>query len=327
MVSINQKGLAEHLGISRSLVSMALANSPLVAEETKRRVEVAAAELGYVRDLGAATLAGGRATVVGVLVPNLRNSFFEGIVEPIERYAEANGLTALMATTGSVLDTTSSYRERERRVVRKLRELRAAGMIVITPAGSVRTLHEYARLFPAIVIGSQKIGGMADTVHVSEPAAAELIVARALERGATRIANLAISVTGHDDSIAYRAFCLEEAARGKLKYLRLSTVDAAVRLATGADRLAIAAHNDQIAINLVAALRAVSIRVGQRVQVIGFDDTHLAQMPEFDLTSISQNSPLMAQEAVQLLLSRLENPKLRGREVVVAPMLSVRSSG
>nr|WP_300146425.1 LacI family DNA-binding transcriptional regulator [Propionicimonas sp.] len=326
MSTINQKGLADHLGISRSLVSMALSDSPLVAEETKKRVLAAAAELGYVRDVSAASLAGGRAMAVGVLLPNLRNSFFEGILEPIERLAEVHGLLTLITHTGGTQDATSNYRERERRLVRRLRELRTAGLIAVTPASSARTLQEYARQLPTVVIGARRVGGLADTVHVDEPAAAALIVERALRRGSTRIASLGVWVTGRE-TIEYRNSCLEQAAAGRLEYSQLDSVEAAVALAGGAAPLTIAAHNDQIAINLITALRGAGVGVGDRVQVIGFDDTHLAEMPQFSLTSVNQNAQEMGAKAVQLLLDRLESPDRSAREVIVEPFLTIRNSG
>ncbi|MDR1118072.1 MAG: LacI family transcriptional regulator [Bifidobacteriaceae bacterium] len=320
---MTQKGLARELGVSRSLVSMALADSPSVADQTKERVKAAAARLGYVRDLGAAALAGGGSAIAAVLLPDLRNPFFEGLVDSIERYAAARGLLAVVATA-------ANDPPRERQTVAGLQRLRPAGLIAVSPAATVATLREYARDLPTAVIGVQAVGGQVDVAHVDEAAAAALIAGRALAWGATRLAQLAPSAAGRDNAVAFRRAAARRAAGDAgLEYLELESVPEAVALARGGPgrNLAIAAHNDFTAVNLVAALRASGIAPGRAVGVIGFDDTYLARLPEFSLTSVDQGAEALGAAAVEFVTSRLEAPGAPGRELVAPPSLSVRDSG
>ena len=82
-----QSDVARLAGVSRGLVSLALSGSPMVAEDSRRRILAAAEELGYTRDLGAATLAAGRSQVLGVVLPDLRNPFFEDLIDALQRRA------------------------------------------------------------------------------------------------------------------------------------------------------------------------------------------------------------------------------------------------
>jgi DNA-binding LacI/PurR family transcriptional regulator len=322
---VTQKELANRLGVSRSLVSMALSDSPLVAEETRYRIKAAAAELGYVRDIAAANLAIGRSTIVGVLLPDLRNPFFEGVVDALQRHAAANGLLALVATG-------ANDRERERGVIERFQELRAAGLVAVSPAASRRQLQSYAKQLPVVTIGTLPVGGLVDVVHVDEPAAAALIVSRVRELDIPNLVHLALAPPGrHDDTVAVRRDAIAQAAATALGFRAYGTIEetlAFVRAEVKAGRrVAVSVHNDVTAVNLTSALRGAGLAVGSDVAVFGFDDTPLAALSEFDLTSLAQGSEALGRTAVELLLDHLANPDRKGREVVVKPHLSIRSSG
>lgn len=66
-----QTDVARMAGVSRGLVSLALAGRPGVSSATRRRIQDAADRLGYSRDLSAASLATGSSPVLGIILPQL----------------------------------------------------------------------------------------------------------------------------------------------------------------------------------------------------------------------------------------------------------------
>jgi DNA-binding LacI/PurR family transcriptional regulator len=60
--------------------------------------------------------------------------------------------------------------------------------------------------------------------------------------------------------------------------------------------------------------------------VVGYDDSTLARMGHVDLTTVSQDAPRQAEEAVALLSSRLDDGRTDPREVVLPPRLVIRST-
>ena len=94
-----QRDVARAAGVSRGLVSLALSGSSLVADDTRERIVQVAHELGYTRNLGAASLASKRSPVVGVVLPDLRNPFFESVVDNLQHEADGLGLLPLVATS------------------------------------------------------------------------------------------------------------------------------------------------------------------------------------------------------------------------------------
>ncbi|MEL7230786.1 MAG: LacI family DNA-binding transcriptional regulator, partial [Pseudomonadota bacterium] len=76
--------IADDLGVSTATVSLALRNSPLVAEATRARILQRSKEIGYVYDRRAASLRTQRSDIVGVLVRDIINPFFAEILRSIE---------------------------------------------------------------------------------------------------------------------------------------------------------------------------------------------------------------------------------------------------
>jgi DNA-binding LacI/PurR family transcriptional regulator len=77
------RDVAERAGVSKSLVSLVLRGEPLVRDDKRRRVQQAAAELGYRTSWAARSLSAVRSGTVGVLAADLRNPWSMDIVEAI----------------------------------------------------------------------------------------------------------------------------------------------------------------------------------------------------------------------------------------------------
>ncbi|QGF22982.1 LacI family DNA-binding transcriptional regulator [Raineyella fluvialis] len=322
-----QSDVARRAGVSRGLVSLALSGSTRVAPQTRRRIVAAAEELGYTRNLGAASLASARSPIVGVVLPNLRNPFFEAVVEAIQEAARGHALLPLVATA-------SNDDALERSVVGRFQELRAAGAVLVSPFAPAATLSAYAELLPVVTVGSEALSPGVDAVHVDEAAAAELLVDHLLARGYREIIHLSPRGQEADPSVSVRRReqVRAMAAHGLSTRILEAEDDAGevVRRLLAEDPpdvpWAITAHNDLMAMDAVAALRAAGVAVGRDVGVCGFDDTYLAGRAEFSLTSVDQHPALLGEAALDLLVARQADPTRPGQECVIAPRLSVRSS-
>ncbi|MCB1416890.1 MAG: LacI family DNA-binding transcriptional regulator, partial [Nitratireductor sp.] len=85
--------IAESLGVSTATVSLALRDSPLVADATREKIKQAAAQSGYIYNRRAASLRTSRSGIVGVLVPDIMNPFFAEILLGIEEELGLNRQT------------------------------------------------------------------------------------------------------------------------------------------------------------------------------------------------------------------------------------------
>ena len=106
--------------------SLALSGSPKVAADTRERIEDVAASLGYRVNVSASSLARKRSSIIGLVLPNLRNAFFEQIAASLGRAAAQRGLT-LFVTVGS------DQPEVLHQAVESLLGVRVAGIILVSP--------------------------------------------------------------------------------------------------------------------------------------------------------------------------------------------------
>jgi LacI family repressor for deo operon, udp, cdd, tsx, nupC, and nupG len=89
---------------------------------------------------------------------------------------------------------------------------------------------------------------------------------------------------------------------------------------------AIVAEDDFLAIGSMKYLLHRGIKIPDEVAVIGFDDILLSSMYEPSLSTISLPKEQIGSEAVKLLLSRIETPAARNRQVILDTKLVVRNS-
>ena len=124
--NVTQADVANSAGVSRSLVSLALSGSPKVAAETREHILSVAASLGYRANTAASALARRRSTTIGLVLPNLRNAFFEQVSRSLDDAAAQRGLTTFV-TVGA------EDQERLRRAIDSLLGVRVLGIILVSP--------------------------------------------------------------------------------------------------------------------------------------------------------------------------------------------------
>ncbi len=118
------KDLAVAAEASLGTVSKVLNGNPNVSPELRARVLEASNRLGYQHNMVAAGLRRQSTRTVGIVVPDLRNTFFAEVIEHFELAAAAAGYSVLMVTTGE-----DPRRAEER--VRALVERRVDGVAII----------------------------------------------------------------------------------------------------------------------------------------------------------------------------------------------------
>jgi len=85
--------------------------------------------------------------------------------------------------------------------------------------------------------------------------------------------------------------------------------------------------NDYMAIRTMDVLRfELGLRVPQDVSVVGFDDTVMASLPTYNLTTVRQPVSAMVDAALRLLFERIEKPDADAAHLILRPILIERGS-
>jgi DNA-binding LacI/PurR family transcriptional regulator len=315
--------VAARVGVSTASVSLVLRGAPGPSAETRERVLAAAAELGYRPDRTASLLARRRRHLLGVLL-DVRNPFHAELVEEI--YAEAG-----RAGYEVVLSTLTRDRD-EARAVETLLDFRCEALILLGPDASDADLERLAAQVPCVAVG--RMVGRAD-VDVVRPAD-DVGVGAALDHliglGHERIAFVdggrgAVAVTRRRGyrramrraGLAPQVIAGDHTEEGGIRAGRLL-------VAAGDRPTAVMTSNDRLAVGVMDAFVRAGLDVPGDVSLVGYDDSSLARLVHIDLTTVNQDAPAQARNAVRAAVSRLDEGRTARQELVLVPHLVVRGS-
>ncbi|QDC08607.1 LacI family transcriptional regulator [Oceanicola sp. D3] len=143
MVTI--KDIASKLDISPSTVGRALADDGRISEATKRRVRLEAERLGYVSNRAAQMMRGASSNLVGLIVPDISNSFFSATARSLSQ--------CLMAADYQLaLCETDDDPKLEKRHIYELTSANVAAIIIVPTANPRAESVNYLRKTPHIQI-------------------------------------------------------------------------------------------------------------------------------------------------------------------------------
>lgn len=101
--------IAKASGVSKATVSLVLRNSPSIPERTRKRVLLAAEQLGYVYNRGAASLRSVQTHLIGLVVNDLTNPYFAEVTAAIENALTTQNRIVIMSNTGESVEGQSAF--------------------------------------------------------------------------------------------------------------------------------------------------------------------------------------------------------------------------
>jgi DNA-binding LacI/PurR family transcriptional regulator len=331
--------VARLAGVSKATASRALSGRGYVADETRRRVQAAAAQIGFIASPDAASLVTGRTKNVGVVIPFVNRWFFGEVLEGIERALLAAGYDLTLynlAPIGPDRDRVFDFFLARKRVDAVV----AVGVDLTDREVAVIARREK----PIIALGGTAPG--APRLAIDDHAAAALATEHLLRLGHTRIAHLA----GEGAGAAARSVqglrrtgfleTMAEAGLAPSGGVESVVVEAQMSLPGGyaaalqllghpGDRpTALFAASDEVAFGAMRAAERLGIPMPSELSIIGIDGHEYAEL--FGLTTIEQypgEQGRLAVEAVLHLLGEGEEPDpLPASGAPLATRLVVRSS-
>jgi LacI family transcriptional regulator len=98
------KQIAKELNVSVSTVSKALNDSPEISEQTKNKVKEYAKLKKYKPNVIGLNLKNRKTKTIGVIIPNILNSFFAKVFTGIEKVADANGYNVITCISNESIE-------------------------------------------------------------------------------------------------------------------------------------------------------------------------------------------------------------------------------
>ena len=307
------KQIAKELNVSVSTVSKALNDSPEISEQTKVKIKEYAKLKNYKPNVIGLNLKNRKTKTIGVIIPNILNSFFAKVFSGIEKVADKKGYNVITCISNESL-------EKEIHTLEMLSNGTIDGFI-LSVSEEAQKLQEYSHFSEIINDGTPIVmfdriaeGVECDKVVVDDFDSALNSTKHLINLGCKSIAlissvdNLSVGklrADGYlkalkDNNIAVNEKIIlrtdsEEDMKAKIDAIFDNKIDAIFALD----------ENDS-----VAALR-VSLKKGYKVpeeiSIIGFADGILASRRlSPSLTTVSQHGIEIGEVAAKRLISRLE---------------------
>ena len=319
---VKLKDVAEACGVSAATVSRALNGVTDPERKNTAYIRRVAKEMGYFPNTAARTLKTSRSGNIGILFEDrMDHEYFSLLLNELRFSAEDQGydLTFIRRTMHD--PEAGDYLDRARR-----RNL--DGVVVVqADFNSADVMRLAAGSIPAVVIDHVYEG--CDCVMYDNRTGMEALVREAWEKGHRKIA----FIHGEDGTVTrermtgfYKA-CAERGVRVPADFVRPGhfhdpkSCEAVVSslMRAGETPTCILCPDDFSCLGALKALEEMGLRAARDVSLAGYDGIRMGQMLHPKLTTLRQDAPKAAKEAIALLLDAIENPEShKPRQVTVA---------
>ncbi len=310
-----------------STVSRVLNDRPglTLRPETRARVIEISKRLDYRPSAVARSLRLRRTLTLGMLVPDIANTFLAGIIKGAEEACHERGYTLIVCNTADVPEREATY-------LRVLRERQVDGVLIASARVSDENVGALrADRFPVVLVNRGTHGDRDLWVHVDDRGGAESAVDHLVSLGHRRIAHIAgprTTTTGRERLAGTRAALRRHGLGANVveaeAWSELEGYRATRQLLRDEAPTAVFAANDLIAFGVLRAAREAGLDVPADLALVGFNDITEASL--VDLTTVHVPHHEMGARAAELLITRAEGRPIAEPQVMLPTSLVERGS-
>jgi DNA-binding LacI/PurR family transcriptional regulator len=328
--------IAHYAGVSQSTVSRALRNSPLVNDETRRRVHDIAKKLNYKVDKNASNLRTQQSSTLALLLfedptsdESQINPFFLAMLGSITRACAKEGYDLLVSFQSASADWQADYED----------SYRADGIILLGYGDYIDFQPKFNTLLEQntkFVCWGASVDNRPDlTISCDNYGGGKLAAEHLLAHNRTDCAFIGDAsdhspeffarFNGFKDELQQNGVTLNDRKIANAISTEESGYHATRSLiANNITFNALFAASDLIAIGAIRALKEANINVPKDVAVIGFDNISIASYINPPLTTIEQNTTIAGQMLVENLLKLIRGEQVQS--TLLPPRLIARGS-
>jgi LacI family transcriptional regulator len=324
--------VAKRAGVAPITVSRVLNHSGYASQDTRERVEAAAAELEYVPNRLARSLRSKRTNTLALVLTDITNPFFTTVARGVEDTASDAGFTVVFCNT-------DESETEEQKYLQVLLQQQVDGILLVPARSTPESVEMIQKQGTPVVVLDRKMppNTKVDVVRCENVEGANQLVKLLIGLGHRQIAVVSgpkIVSTAEDRVVGYCQAMTEAGLTSNADHIYYGafTQDSGYAmtkqvLALQPRPTAIFAANNLIGIGVLKALQDVGLRVPEDVAMVSYDDlpANLVTFPFF--TVAVQPAYEMAKKATQLLLARLAGAApAQCQEVVLPTEIIIRQS-
>jgi len=318
-------------GVSKTTVSRVLNTPELVNAQTRERVLEVIQKLNYSPSIIARGMRGQKTNMIGVIIPDITNLFYSEFLKHVEKVAIEKGYIV-------VICSTEVDPGRELEYMNQLMKRHIDGLILCRYRGvedDGDSLGGLAKKIPIVVMDQPSGGLPVSAVYTDARGGIKQLTSYLLKRGYRKIAILSgykrfpfaqMRFGGYEDALKEHGIEVDQDLIVECDCTAADGFRAAERLLSQAVPEAIVAVTDLIALGALRYLQDNGYSVPGDIAIGGFDNIPLSSLSSPQLTTVAQPIEQMAAEAVQQLLRRIQNSRVRNRDIVLENSLVIRES-
>ena len=316
-MAATMKDIARQTGLGLATISSYF-NGGNVREKNRIKIEAAIEELHYEVNEVARGLKTNATRTIGVVIPELNNTFCAEIITGMEDVLRSHGYATI------VCDCRTD-KKLEREAVEFLIRRRVDGIINMPVDEEGKHLRKFQKTGKPIVLIDRRIQGIScDSVLVDNRKAAEDAVQCFIKNGHRNI-----GIIGGPEGI----FTAQERLSGYFKALKEAgipirdslifhgdyTIQGGVRgleelVRSNPDMTAVFVTNYEMTMGAMIGVNELGIKIPEQLSMIGFDNLQFARACNPKLTIVSQPTDGIAREVARIMLEHLENGKQENEE-------------
>lgn len=319
--------VARRAAVSLGTVSNVLNGDVNVTPERRARVLEACSHLSYQRNQIATSLRSKKSKTIGLVVPDILNTFYATLVEKLENLASLDGYSTMIVTTGENAERAYSR-------IDLLNKRRVDGMIVIPPLeGSSQVETAVGVDMPCVIVDRIGQENAYPSVATNNTQAAYRGTKHLLELGHRHIA-LAVN-SRHLWNTSERIDGFKRAMRGMkgravIRVVGMTVQEAEVSLNhffTEPDRpTALLTSNNLITAGAIRALSKCNLRIPDEMSILAFDDFEWLEFLRPGISAIRQPVDKIAADSWKLITDQIDKLEISVPHVRADAQLIIRES-
>jgi len=300
--------IARELDISHTTVSRALAGHKHISDETKDRVNLAVKRMGYVPHASARTMRGKPSSVVGLVIPDIRNDFYASIAKIVAETLAAESMQLMLSVTEDDPD-------REEKELRAMLQARPAGVIIVATAAPRRETLTMLGEVEFVELIRAHANAAANAVLIDDSAGTSAAARHLLSYGHRRIAYIGGSTelsTGRERLAGFKAALAERKVKPAEIALGPPRPDfarhaVALMMARKDRPTGLVFGSSELTLGALQGLRARNLEWPRDVSIVGYHDPAWFELVGAGITTVRLPVQEIAQTATHVLLNRINN--------------------
>ena len=328
---ITIKDVAEKADVSFTTVSRVLNNPKLVNKKTKEKILSVIDKLDYSPSYFAQGMRKKNTKTIGVIIPDFLNYWYSELVSHIEDEVRKKGWLAIICST-------KSNEIREEAYIKELIRRGINGLIICIYE-DIKKYESYikplAKKIPIVLMDESSNGLPISSVRADSYNGIKNLVNYLIKKGHKKIAFIVNSkdfpvlkerYNGYIDALKENNYKLNKNLIGICKAPSMEAAIETTKIILQYKPSVIIGASDILAIGALFFVTEIGLKVPEDVSIAGYDNIVMSKLVTPQLTTVSEPIKEMAQNAVNILLEKINNRKVKNKDIILKTELIIRYS-